>query len=377
MISREATLADRGRWEEFLCRRENGNLRQTFAWGQIKATAAWEPVYVQAEEAGEVRATLLMLKKTIPGLGRSVLYGCRGPALDWEDGEALEGLVEGIREAARRHRAIFLRIDPEPHQAELMAPALGRCGFRRINLPFTSWNRTLYELRVSLDQDEAGLFSRIRGNTRRDINSAYRKGVQANADFGAKDYRTFYDLMSQLELRKYAIKHPFDYYKKVLDEIVGSDMGVLLKAIYEGEVIAVLLVAFLGRGAWALYSAYNNDYRRLMPSKVLWWEAIKLARSRDCAYFDMGATQGTGFNHDSNLDLYKTAFRPEVVNFPGYFDLVFSPVLYRLFKFSETRVIPYVYKLRTMRGKGSTQAPAEERPDPSAEARSAPAQRTG
>jgi hypothetical protein len=66
----------------------------------------------------------------------------------------------------------------------------------------------------------------------------------------------------------------------------------------------------------------------------------------------MGATQGADFEHDSNLDFYKTAYRPEVVKFPGYFDLVFSPLLYGLFEFSQARLVHYIYKFKTMRGKG-------------------------
>lgn len=348
MPCKVARIEDRKKWESFLAQQPNGNFRQSFAWGQIKRVAGWEPIYLYVKDGREIRAAISILKREIPLLGKSIFYGCRGPVLDWNDSKALKELVDGIALYAKMHRCIFLRIDPEPINEVLMRKQLRSLNFSSINRPYTHWNRTRYELRVLLEQNEDELFRRIRRNTRQNINSAYRKGVIVKIGFEEGDERRFYELMSRLESKKEAIGHGFDYYKEVLHELVSSG-GTIIKAIYENKVISAMVVAFVGNKCWAVYMANDYNYRKLMPNKLVMWEGIKLAKKKGCIFFDMGATQGAAFNHYSSLDNYKMAYRPKVVHFPEYFDLVFSPFYYKIFNMTEFKIVPLIYQLKTIK----------------------------
>ena len=343
-----AGIHDRKIWDDFLATQANGNFRQSFAWGQIKKLAGWEPVYLYVEDGGKIRAAISMLKRRIPFVGKSILYGCRGPVLDWNNTRAFKKLIEGVKQYAKKHGCVFLRIDPETVNENIMKNQLTSLNFLTIDRPYTSWNRTRYELRVFLEQNEDELFRRIRRNTRQNINSGYRKGITSKIGFEEGDDRRFYELMSQLESDKMAIKHSFDYYKTVLHEIVSFGNGTIIKAIYENRIISAMAVAFVGNRCWAVYMANDYNYRKLMPNKLVMWEGIKLAKKMGCIFFDMGATQGTSFDHYSSLDNYKMAFRPEVVHFPEYFDLVFSPFYYKIFTMTEFKLVPFIYKLKTI-----------------------------
>ena len=109
-----------------------------------------------------------------------------------------------------------------------------------------------------------------------------------------------------------------------------------------------MVVAFVGNRCWAVYMANDYNYRKFMPNKLIMWEGIKLAKKKGCIFFDMGATQGASFNHYAKLDNYKMAYRPEVVHFPEYFDIVFFPFFYRILKAAEFKFVPLFYKLKTM-----------------------------
>ncbi|WFS61584.1 peptidoglycan bridge formation glycyltransferase FemA/FemB family protein [Pseudodesulfovibrio thermohalotolerans] len=342
-----ATEKDRADWNDFLARCPNGNLRQTFAWGRIKAKAGWEPIPLMAKAGGEVRAAMLILKKRLP-LGFSLLYACRGPVLAWDDVEAVQALFEWVRRNAGSHKAVMLRIDPEPGDEALMARRLADVGFIELDVPYTGWNRTRYEIRLALKPEETidDLFRSFRRTHRQNIASAGKKGVTLEIGYKDGDDRIFFDLMQQLESNKHALYHSFEYYSGTIAELLADGSGEILKAVYDGKVIGVLILNLVGDRCWAVYQANDYDYRKLMPNKFVLWEGIKYAKEKGCVFFDMGATQGRAFNPDSALDGYKMAYRPDVVAFPPYYDLPLNRLLYRCFSLMEFKLIPRLYDLR-------------------------------
>jgi lipid II:glycine glycyltransferase (peptidoglycan interpeptide bridge formation enzyme) len=180
---------------------------------------------------------------------------------------------------------------------------------------------------------------------RQDINSSKRKGVSIDCTVADGDELRFCEIMSGLENVKNSIIHSNAYYQMVYRENLASG-GLLVKARYQDKTIAIMTVAFVGERCWAVYMANDYEYRNLAPNKVLMWEGIRIALSRSCRFFDMGATQGKSFDPEDPLDRYKLGFVPEIVEFPGYFDYPFSPVLYQLFKFLEFKLVPFAHYLK-------------------------------
>ena len=339
---------ERKKIDDFMATHPSSNFRQTFAWGQIKSMAGWEPIYLYVENNNRIEAAILIFKKKIPILGKSIFYGCRGPVVDWNNLDALNQLIEGVIEIAVSHNSIFLRIDPEPEDESLIKDRLLNLDFITKEYAFTSWNRTRYEIRVMLDESEDELFKRIRRTTRQNINSGYRKGITVDISYNEGDERRFYELLCQLEKEKKAINHDADYYKKVLNEIIVKGKGDLIKAVYNDTIVSAMILSYVGDRCWAVYMANDYNFRKLMPNKIVMWEGIKLAKKRGCRFFDMGATQGSSFDRNSNLDSYKMSFKPEIVKFPEYYDLPFTPFLYKIFTMTEVKLVPLIYKLKTI-----------------------------
>lgn len=343
-----AMVTDRKKLDDFFSNHPTANFRQSFAWGQIKSLAGWEPIFLYVENNNKIEASILILKKKIPFLGESIFYGCRGPVVDWNNLDALDQLIKEIIKQAKVHKSIFLRIDPEPKDEALIKQQLQTMGFLTVNYPHTSWNRTRYEIRVMLDDSEEELFKRIRRTTRQNINAGYKKGITVDIGYKEGDDRRFYELLHQLEAKKNAISHYFEYYKKVIDEIIINGNGELIKAVYEDTIISAMILSFVGDRCWAVYMANDYHYRKLMPNKLVMWEGIKLAKQKGCKFFDMGATQGSSFDRNASLDNYKMAYKPEIINFPEYYDLPFSSALYKLFTMTEMKLVPLIYKFKMM-----------------------------
>jgi peptidoglycan pentaglycine glycine transferase (the first glycine) len=348
---------DHRKWDDFLARTPGANFRQTHGWGAIRRLAGWNPIYVRAEDRGEIKASLLILSRKVPYLGKTLFYGCRGPTLDWRDTTALHSLMQGIKEVAHRHKAVFLRMDPEPGPDDLIRKQMRDAGCTTLKWEYTNWNRTQYELRINLDKSEDEIFKSIRRILRQNINTCYKNGITVEHGIMPGDDSRFVELMNSLETVREAIRHSHDYYKTVLAEMAGSG-GNLIKARYHDKIIGVMTLGFVGNRCWAIYMANDYEYRKLAPNKLLMWEGIKYAKQRGCTFFDMGATQSKAFDPNDPLDQYKLGFKPEVIRFPGYFDYPFSP-LYRLFACSEFQLIPLVHRwTRKMQSRGPNKANA-------------------
>ena len=69
-----------------------GDVMQCLEWGEVKKPD-WQPVTVGIQTGGELEATALILKRSIPKTGRCIFYVPRGPILDWSRPEIAAALV--------------------------------------------------------------------------------------------------------------------------------------------------------------------------------------------------------------------------------------------------------------------------------------------
>ena len=120
-------------WNDFVAASEHGSALQSYQWGQLKGFTGWEALPVALMDEGRMRACALVLKRELPLIGRALFYAPRGPIVGFEDAEALSRLLGEIRELAREHRALALKVDPPiPAEQTSAVEALRSAGFRTI-----------------------------------------------------------------------------------------------------------------------------------------------------------------------------------------------------------------------------------------------------
>ena len=88
-------------YEAFVQSHPKGHFCQSVLWARQKPMWKWEAV-VSTDEAGAIRGSLAMLIRKVPGTPYTLMYACRGPVCDLDDGDTLRDLVAGAREIARR-----------------------------------------------------------------------------------------------------------------------------------------------------------------------------------------------------------------------------------------------------------------------------------
>lgn len=342
MYQFERVLVDQfAEYNQFISSSSSGNFRQTTYWGNIKSFSGWIPQYYLLKKDGKIIAVSSLLVRRMPVVPFSLIYCCRGPVVDWSDCEACKVLFNNLKQVLFDNNGFCLRLDPEPClDVPSQEVTLFNHGLLKLKERVTTWNRNLYTVRIFLDANKDELFTRMRRTHRQNINKSIKLGVSVSTGLASDDRNIFFRLMSGLEGKRNSLIHSEQYYHNIYDTIIGEGSGYFIKALYQGQVISGLIVIILGGRAWAVFIANDYEYRKLMPNKLLLWEAIKLARNNGCKFIDFGSTQGTEHFDPENdpLDMLKNAYRPQIVQFPGYYDL--KGKHYSLFRFFENVVLP-------------------------------------
>jgi lipid II:glycine glycyltransferase (peptidoglycan interpeptide bridge formation enzyme) len=241
--SSEKSARITSQWNDFVAASPYGDVLQCLEWGDVKRPD-WRPVPVALESAGRLDATALVLKRLIPRTGRSIFYVPRGPILDWNRPEIAESLVKRLREVARAHNAILIKVDPAvPTGTPGVVETLQRLGFPSFaGCAGRLWRHATAlrdEARHQRHADEimAQFHQKWRYNTR----LAERKGVIVQDDCTRDDLETFHQLYAVTAQRDGFTGRPLRYFQKLWDALVPKDMARLFITYHNSKPLSAAI----------------------------------------------------------------------------------------------------------------------------------------
>lgn len=326
---------------------------QSWAWGEFKALHRWPTERVLVSDGdGKPLAGAQILFREVAGV--ALAYVPKGPVVDWQDRPVVDELMRGIRQATRKHRALYLKIEPnELEDPALTALLAERYGFQVSNEHI----QPISTIRVDLSGESGDLdakkpllgswLERMESKHRYNTKLATRRGVTCRlaepADFG-----TFYQLMVVTGQRdKFGI-HTASYYRDAWEIFKNSPRGnaAVVLAEKEGKVLAAAVVFAFGDESAYLYGASSDEDRRDMPTYLVQWTAMLWAKEQGAKYYDFwGIPEEVGkagieLENDKleqknvREDLwgvyrFKQGFGGEVIRYAGAFDLPYNRPLYK------------------------------------------------
>lgn len=107
------TDVSKDEYENFVSNHPYNNLLQSWNWAKIKSNWGHEYTVVEDKE-GKIVAAALVLIKNVPG-GFTMMYIPRGPIMDYKDGELLKFYVQELKKLGKKHKALFIKLDPAIH----------------------------------------------------------------------------------------------------------------------------------------------------------------------------------------------------------------------------------------------------------------------
>jgi len=307
-------------WNRFLQKHPNAHLLQTGEWGKLKSGFGWEPVrIVNGEEGLQILFRKLPLGFTIGYIPKPVISNQSISEQFWEE----------IDEMCRRHRAIFLKLEPDSWNFEfiLYLPSF-ILSKHNIQPP-----RTMI---IDLSGNEEEILGRMKQKTRYNIRLAMKKGVTVRA---WDDVESFHKMMLVTGDRDRFGVHSLEYYRCAYELFHPTGMCELLVAEYEGRPLAALMVLARGRRAWYFYGASTDEERNRMPTYLLQWEAMKWAKARGCEEYDLWgvpdedeATLEANFENRQDglwgVYRFKRGFGGELKRVAQALDRVYNPLLH-------------------------------------------------
>ncbi|MFZ3071382.1 MAG: peptidoglycan bridge formation glycyltransferase FemA/FemB family protein [Anaerolineaceae bacterium] len=322
---------DDASWDGHLTKYSDVHLLQTSGWARFKGHFGWSPARVQSESGAAQ-----VLLRSLP-LGYSIAYLPKGPVgTDWQ---ALWPQVDGL---CRAHKAVFLQVEPdlvEPFPTEVQEAWLP--GFQVEEHPIQPRHTIL----IDLTRDEEALLAGMKQKTRYNIRLAERKGVRVET---TRDLAGFYTLMQTTAARDGFALHDFSYYQKVFEVFEPLGKCVLLRASYEDQPLAYLML-FINQGrAWYFYGASDDESRNLMPTYLLQWEAMRWSKAHGASVYDLWGIPDEDeevlerdFTNRSDglwgVYRFKRGFGGTIVRSAPAFIRVYQPLIYRVYRWWRKR----------------------------------------
>ena len=208
---------------------------QTPNWARLKKDVGWNAYYLGLFEDDKCLGLALLLSKKIPYFNRYFFYSPRGFLFDYDNLEALKYFTENIKEFAKKHKAIFVRIDPylpykqRDKDGNLVEGGFDnseafnniiKCGYKHhgFNIYFENlqprWTSVLDLKDKTYEEIEANYMATLRKELRQNL----RNGIYTR-EMKREELPEFIRLSNATGQRKGYNTRPLSYYERMWDEL--------------------------------------------------------------------------------------------------------------------------------------------------------------
>ena len=313
-------------------------------------------------------AASLILKRQIIRNGfaarLSVLYSPKGPLLDWTNESLRNRVLNDLQSFAKKQGAIFLKCDPDvvlgtgvpfsegdvpENNGQVVMSELKRRGWEYSSDQIQFRNTVLIDLNPSEDE----MLGRMKQKTRYNIRLAEKKGVSLRIGI-LDDLPMLYKMYADTSARDGFVIRDEGYYKTVWTLFMNSSEPTCepLIAEVDGEPVAAIFVFYFAGQAYYVYGMSRSVHREKMPTYLLQWEAMKRAKAKGCAMYDLWGAPEVFDESDSMWGVYrfKEGLGGQVVRTLGAWDFAPSPLWYKMY----SEIIPRVLDVMRSRGRAKT-----------------------
>lgn len=347
--ARFATAAEIDQWDTLVTGNPNGgNILQSEAFAATKKNYGWDTQYV-AFEGPDYTSYNLVLQKSFPILGK-FWYLIKGP--DTASVDHIPAMLDALRAFVKRARlnVFAAKIEPDIVASEEARAVLESAGL--IKVPDLQPNDSTALLDISPESNE--LLRKLHSRGRNAVRRAMREGVEIlRMEPTEATMKTMYELMvGTITAKSTATARDFEYYRQFWTEFTKRGQGHFY-FVYEDGVPSVGAFV-INYGTKATYKDGGSLQKRNQygDSHLVQWVAINDMKELGAVQYDFCGTPPSDRLKDPThphhgLGLFKTSFSKTVTDFVGCYDLVLSPLRYKLWSTAGERVFRQLYIRRT------------------------------
>ena len=259
--------------------------------------ASAKPLAVEAD--GTVVALAVARCKTVPGLGRGIVWIPSGPMFVRDrhgppDAAQLAAVLAALRERLVVEEGHILRVRLAGQSlvdSEVEHEAFVRAGFHP-----TNWDHAYHSALMDLTKSDADLMAALdhkwRTNLRHGLQAELAIDVGDTADLRAR-FLTLYD--DAQRLKGFDVDIPPEFYF----ELAGPDLRLDVLIVHQDGVdLAGGVSGFTGPAGIYLFAATPQAGRQFRAGYLLTWQVITRSRELGASTFDIGGIDVTGRNEE-------------------------------------------------------------------------------
>lgn len=309
---------------------------QSYAWGQFR----------KATHISVVRKILLDDKKPTASIQLTIH---RIPHTPWNIGYFPKGtiptkdIITALQKIGKENNCIFIQLEPNSIFTQNDAKKMKEIALRPAAHPLF----TQYTFQLDLTQSEEMLLKHMHPKTRYNIKIAQKHHVEITKEDTNEGFDTYWQLMDETTRRQGFYAHTKKYHEKMWETLSSQKDGLqghLFIGRYQPEnqkhtipLVAWILFTF-HNALYYPYGASSSQYRNVMASNLMMWEAIKFGKEKNLKVFDMWGSLGETPNEKDpwyGFHRLKMGYGPTLVKFLGSYDLVLNPLLYNAYVWAD------------------------------------------
>ena len=303
-------------WNDFLATRPEANFLQSIEWANANKAVGHEIVRGGLEREGRLVAGWQGIIKNarrgryleVPG----------GPLLDWTNGDVAADVTRQLKETAKQHKCVFVRIRPQVIDSEEVRTTLRTLKLHTAPFHLHAEHTNILDLTRSEDE----LLTGMRRQTRYEVRQADKKGVTVSwrSDEAAID--EFFAAQADTAKRQGFIPPSRDFLAAQVAAF--GENARIYRAEKDGVLLNLALVLFSGEEADYFEAASTPESRQYPGAYAVQWQAIRDAKA-------MGKTRynfwGIAYSDDPNhrfagVTTFKRGFGGQDVTYVPAHDIV-------------------------------------------------------
>ncbi|MBI5452581.1 peptidoglycan bridge formation glycyltransferase FemA/FemB family protein, partial [Candidatus Gottesmanbacteria bacterium] len=202
---------------------------------------------------------------------------------------------------------------------------------------------TKYTFQLSLTKSEEELLKNMHSKTRYNIKVAQKHEVIIKEDNSNQAFEKYLQLTFATTRRQKFYAHNRRYHQLMWETLKSSKIAHLLTANYQyqgkNHTLVTWIVFLFNNILYYPYGASSSEFRNVMASNLMMWEAIRWGKKNGAKLFDMWGSLGPAPDISDpwyGFHRFKQGYGTKLVEFVGSFDLVINPFLYRLYNYANS-----------------------------------------
>lgn len=311
---------------------------QSYEWGEFRKKTGIKVIRRGLVDKGKIIDGLTVTIHKIPKTPFTIGYFPKGNPPRKE-------LFSELQRVGKENNCIFIQLEPNQIGELKSKPLNLRRSFHPLFTKFT------FVLDISKNEDE--LLKTFHPKTRYNIRVAQKHNVIIKEELSEAAFSQYLALTKETTTRQKFFAHTPSYHTKMW-ETLGNSLkkgpdglnhlsAHLLTANYKTEqnkkvVLASWILFTFHDHLYYPYGASSSQFRNVMASNLIMWEAIKFGKKMGLHYFDMwGALENPPNTKDPwyGFHKFKEGYGAVHTEFTGSYDLVIRPNLYQAYKIAD------------------------------------------